>query len=147
MTKKKRSTAQRKKSSLQLSPHARTRNDHRTETAEDYVEAVAEILTTKDECRVVDLAKHFGVSHVTVSKTVKRLIGEGLLVSEPYRPITLTDEGQKLADDSRRRHEIIFEFLLKLGISREVAAIDSEGMEHHVSQETLNCFEAFTRKN
>ena len=46
-------------------PHQRTRRDHSTETAEDYVEAVAEIIAERVSCRLVDLAEYFGVSHVT----------------------------------------------------------------------------------
>ena len=67
-------------------PFAKTRNRHANETAEDYVEAVAEIIEESGECRVLDLARHFNVSHVTVSRIVKRLQGQQLLYSQPYRP-------------------------------------------------------------
>jgi DtxR family manganese transport transcriptional regulator len=129
--------------------HERTRRDHSTETAEDYVEAVADIIDEQGACRVVDLAKLFGVSHVTVTKTVSRLIAAGYLTSEPYRPINLTRKGMRVASESRRRHQIVFEFLLALGISESVAEIDAEGMEHHVSEETLGKFQEITaqRKN
>ncbi len=75
-------------------PHQRTRRDHATETAEDYVEAVADILDAHETCRVTDLAKRFAVSHVTVNRIVGRLANEGLLVTEPYQPITMTSKGQ-----------------------------------------------------
>lgn len=126
--------ASRKKRS---NPHQRTRNDHATETAEDYVEAVSDIIDEKGTCRVVDLAGHFGVSHVTVSRIVGRLKNEGLLLTEPYRPITLTASGKRMARASRKRHEIVYEFLLSLGIDEQTAAVDSEGIEHHVSEATL----------
>ena len=70
-------------------PFKQTRAHHANETAEDYVEAVAEIIAETGECRVLDLARHFSVSHVTVSRIVKRLKSEDLLNSEPYRPIKL----------------------------------------------------------
>ncbi len=70
--------------------HRRTRRDHSTETAEDYVEAIAEIMERNGTCRVVDLAKHFGVSHVTVTRIVTRLQDEGLSCTEKYRPIEMT---------------------------------------------------------
>ena len=123
--------------------HKRTRKDHSTETAEDYVEAVADLIDERGTCRVVDLARYFAVSHVTVTKTVARLQAAGYVTSEPYRPIELTRKGRRVANESRRRHEIVLQFLLSLGISREVAEIDAEGMEHHVSKETLDRFEAF----
>ena len=119
------------------SPHRRTRHDHANETAEDYVEAIAETVQNKGECRVVDLARHFGVSHVTVSHIVGRLQEAGLLQTAPYRPITLTRSGARLAASSRKRHEVVYEFLLSLGVDADTAAIDSEGLEHHVSSKTL----------
>lgn len=119
-------------------PHRRTRDDHANETAEDYVEAVFDVISEKDVCRVQDLAKHFDVSHVTVSRIVSRLQTAGLMETKPYRPITLTSDGEKLAKRMKKRHEIVYQFLLSLGIDEETAQIDSEGIEHHVSSKTLN---------
>lgn len=124
-------------------PHRRTRSDHANETAEDYVEAVATILQEKGTCRVVDLARHFGVSHVTVTRIVSRLQDEGLVVTEAYRPISLTAKGGRLAKRSRERHEIVYQFLLAIGVDAETAATDAEGIEHHVSPATLERFTAF----
>ncbi len=125
-------------------PHERTRRDHSTETAEDYVEAVAEIIDKNGDCRVADLAEFFEVSHVTVTRIVARLVGEELLETRPYRPITLTSAGKRLATKSRKRHEIVFEFLLALGVGEEIAALDAEGIEHHVSPVTLRRLEELT---
>ncbi len=121
--------------------HQRTRRDHATETAEDYVEAVADIARESDRCRVTDLAERFAVSHVTVTKIIARLQREGLVETVPYGPITLTESGAQLAQESRRRHEIVYNFLLALGVSEQTAAVDAEGLEHHVSPETLECME------
>ncbi|MCA9310000.1 MAG: manganese-binding transcriptional regulator MntR, partial [Phycisphaerales bacterium] len=115
---------------------SRTRAAHRDETAEDYVEAVAQIIEEQGEARVRDLALLMGVSHVTVSRIVTRLCSEGLLETRPYRPITLTLRGRRLAQRSRERHEAVLAFLLSIGVSRKQAEIDAEGIEHHVSQET-----------
>lgn len=123
--------------------HARTRADHASEVAEDYVEAVAETIEARGECRVADLAERFAVSHVTVSRIVRRLVGEGLLETEPYRPVTLTHEGARLAERCRERHDLVYRFLLALGVSPEVATLDSEGLEHHLSEETLARIRAF----
>ncbi len=122
-------------------PFRRTRNDHAKETAEDYVEAVDDIVGSKGLCRASDLAKKFDVSHVTVHRIVARLHQEGWLETEPYRPIELTAKGKRLAKESRQRHEVVYQFLLAIGVDPEVAAVDAEGIEHHVSQETLNRFE------
>lgn len=124
-------------------PHRRTRSDHATETAEDYVEAIADIMDHQSTCRVVDLATRFAVSHVTVSRILTRLVSLGLVQTEPYQPVRLTAEGAKLAKRTRHRHETVYKFLLAIGVSPKTAAIDTEGIEHHVSPETLKRFEAF----
>jgi len=128
-------------STMRSVPHQRTRRDHTTETAEDYVEAIADILDEEETCRVTGLAKRFSVSHVTVHRIVERLQNEGLVVTEPYQPITLTSAGKRLAARCRQRHEIVYHFLLAIGIDEATAAIDAEGIEHHVSPRTLRRFQ------
>jgi DtxR family manganese transport transcriptional regulator len=119
------------------------------ETAEDYVEAIADIIASHGECRVTDLAARFGVSHVTVSRTIGRLAdrrrGPALVQSEPYRPIELTAAGRRLAAAAKSRHETCVQFLVALGLDRRTAEIDAEGIEHHVSPRTLRLFARFTR--
>jgi DtxR family manganese transport transcriptional regulator len=127
-------------------PHRRTRENHANETAEDYVEAVFEIVEETGQCRVGDLVKHFAVSHVTVSRTVGRLQSEGLLHTQPYKPIELTSAGIKLAKRMKKRHAIVFNFLLSLGVDQQTAQIDSEGIEHHVSDQTLRAMKDFTNR-
>lgn len=123
--------------------YSRIRSDHATELAEDYVEAIAEIQEEKGSCRSVDLARLFGVSHVTVNKTVGRLVRDGFVETEPYGPVTLTTKGRKLAKAAKVRHELVFAFLVALGVSKKTAQIDSEGIEHHVSGETLEAMQKF----
>jgi DtxR family transcriptional regulator, manganese transport regulator len=125
--------------------HQRTRADHATETAEDYCEAVHDFCLQEGRCRVVDLALHFAVSHVTVTKIVKRLQREGYVSTQPYGPIGLTTQGAALAKQSRRRHQVVYDFLVALGVDEPVAMVDAEGIEHHVSPQTLAKFEEFTQ--
>jgi DtxR family manganese transport transcriptional regulator len=111
------------------------------------VEAIAATIREKGRCRGADLAKLFGVSNVTVTKTVARLQSEGLVNTEPYGPLRLSVDGEKLAEKARKRHETVFLFLLKLGVRRSVAETDSEGIEHHVSEETLRAFRRFLKND
>lgn len=115
----------------------RTRSDHAAETAEDYVEAILDMIERDGECRVTPLAEQFGVSHVTASKIVRRLSRDDLVIAEPREPITLTARGRRLARHCRERHEVVYRFLLAIGVSTRVAAVDTEGIEHHVSPQTL----------
>ena len=55
----------------------------------------------------------------------------------PYQPIELTTKGKSLAMRVKNRHEIVYRFLLSLGVDQQTAHIDSEGIEHHVSEVTL----------
>jgi DtxR family manganese transport transcriptional regulator len=118
----------------------RTREEHSHETAQDYVELIAALIAETGEARAIDLAHRLGVTHVTVGRTIQRLARDGYVTAQPYRSIFLTDTGRKLAEESRRRHEIVFAFLKSLGIPEAVAQSDAEGIEHHVSPETLAAF-------
>ena len=120
-----------------------TRLARKTEIAEDYVELIADLIDSGGEARAVDIARGLGVSHATVIKTIGRLQRDGLVVTKPYRAIFLTDEGRRLATWSRQRHELVVQFLLAIGVSEETAHADAEGMEHHVSTETLAAFDRF----
>lgn len=116
---------------------SRTREDHSRELDEDYVELIASLIVEKGEARATDLAERLDVSHVTVSKRVAKLRRDGLVRGERYRSIFLTDDGAALAARSRERHRIVLEFLLGIGVEREIAEADAEGIEHHVSETTL----------
>ena len=121
------------------------RNARNSETAEDYTEMIADLIRNAGEARAVDLAKHFGVTGPTVNSIIRRLVRDGLVVSKPYRSIFLTDKGQILADYCKKRHEIVYNFLIKIGVNSDIAKNDAEGIEHHVSAETLSVFEKYNK--
>jgi DtxR family manganese transport transcriptional regulator len=120
----------------------RSRRDHASEIAQDYAEAIADLSATMGEARVTDLARRLGVTHVTVNRTLGRLQRAGYVNTKPYRAIFLTEQGRNLAAASKRRHETVVAFLRSLGIPRRAAEMDAEGIEHHVSRDTLAAFEA-----
>lgn len=132
-----------RKAKLQSAAFQRTRADHSSELVEDYVELIADLIDEKGEARGNDVAIRLGVANATVVKMLKKLVERKLVTQEPYRDIMLTGEGWALAEDGRRRHDIVENFLLTLGISAETARIDSEGIEHHVSDETLKAMQRF----
>ncbi|MEO0823829.1 MAG: manganese-binding transcriptional regulator MntR [Pseudomonadota bacterium] len=121
----------------------RLRSAHAREVTEDYVELIADLIDHEGEARSVALAERFGVTAATVNNTVKRLERDGLVTSRPYRSIFLTDEGRALAEACRARHRLVCAFLEALGVSRETAEADAEGIEHHVSRATLEAFQRF----
>lgn len=125
----------------------RTRQQHAQERAQDYVEAIAELIDEHGEARATDLARNLGVTHVTVIRTVQRLQRDGLVTTQPYRSIFLTSEGRTLAVKSKARHELVVAFLEALGVPTATARADAEGIEHHVSPATLTAFEKFVAKS
>ena len=127
-------------------PAARTRRDHAQELAQDYVELIAELIEQHGEARVTDLARRLGVTHVTVNRTIQRLQRAGFVSTEPYRAIFLTTAGQRLARESRDRHDLVVRFLVALGVPPAVAESDAEGIEHHVSRETLRAFRQYVER-
>ena len=124
----------------------RIRRDHSSEIAEDYVELIADLIETGGEARLVDLASLLGVSRPTVNATITRLTKEGYVESKPYRAIFLTEKGRETANRSRERHRIVLGFLHAIGVPPAIAEADAEGMEHHVSDETLEALARATER-
>ena len=122
----------------------RIRRAHQSEVAEDYVEMISDLIEETGEARTVDLAARFGVTSPTVNAIVRRLQRENLVETRPYRSIFLTEAGKALAESSRARHQIVRDFLVTIGVPEIIAEEDAEGVEHHVSEETLAVFAQIT---
>ena len=125
----------------------RIRRAHQSEVAEDYVEMIADLIAETGEARTVDLAARFGVTSPTVNAIIQRLHREDLVETRPYRSIFLTEAGQLLAKKARDRHRIVRDFLVAIGVPETVAEEDAEGIEHHVSAETLAVFAKITNQD
>ena len=124
----------------------RIRRAHQSEVAEDYVEMIADLIIENGEARTVDLAARFGVTSPTVNAIIQRLAREDLVETRPYRSIFLTEKGTALAEASRQRHKIVRDFLVSIGVPEAIAEEDAEGVEHHVSPETLDIFFSITTR-
>ena len=121
----------------------KVRNAHKTENTEDYLELISELLITKGEARIVDIASKLDIAQATANKTIQRLQNQGYIKRQPYRSIFLTVKGQMIASKSKKRHNIVYKFLLNLGIDEKTASADAEGIEHHVSEKTLKKMEKY----
>ena len=124
----------------------KVRDAHKTENTEDYLEIIADLLNTKGEARIVDIASKLDIAQATANKTIQRLQNQGFVKKEPYRSIFLTLKGQEVASVSKKRHIIVLTFLKNLGLDAKTAEADAEGIEHHVSDKTLKKMEQFNKK-
>ena len=122
----------------------RIRKAHQSEVAEDYVEMIADLIERTGEARAVDLASLFGVTAPTVNATIQRLQKDGLVISRPYRSIFLSPEGQQLAKSCKERHRIVRDFLIAIGVDRDVAEQDAEGVEHHAARPRCSALQNFS---
>ena len=121
----------------------KARTAQSTALLEDYAELIADLLAAGGEARPTDIARRLGVSHATVIKTIARLKREGLATSRPYRGVFLTEPGEALAARVKSRHRLVVDLLLAVGVPREAAEQDAEGIEHHVSEASLAAFAEF----
>jgi DtxR family manganese transport transcriptional regulator len=121
----------------------KARSGRSTALLEDYAELIADLLACGGEARPTDIARRLGVSHATAIKSIQRLKREGLATARPYRGVFLTQAGQALAERVRDRHRVVVDVLVALGVPIEAAESDAEGMEHYVSEQTLEAFLEF----
>jgi DtxR family transcriptional regulator, manganese transport regulator len=130
---------------IQARRFGKTRSAQSTALLEDYVELIADLLISAGEARPTEIARRLGVSHATAIKTVSRLKRAGLATARPYRGIFLTEKGQALAERVRARHRVVVDLLCAVGVPTESAESDAEGIEHYVSEPTLQAFSRFLR--
>lgn len=123
----------------------KARTARSTALLEDYVELIAALLSAHGEARATDIAKRLGVSHPTAIKSIARLKREGLATARPYRGVFLTEAGRELAERVHARHRLVVDLLVVVGVPAEAAESDAEGIEHHVSDATLDAFARFLR--
>ena len=130
---------------IQARRFGKTRSAKSGALLEDYVELISDLLGGAGEARPTDIARRMGVSHATAIKTVSRLKRAGLATARPYRGIFLTEKGHALAERVRARHRLVVDLLCAIGVPLESAEADAEGIEHYVSETTLQAFSRFLR--
>jgi Mn-dependent DtxR family transcriptional regulator len=116
-----------------------------TAAAEDYLERIAALIKLKGYARVVDIAAELKISQASVTTMVQRLDADGLVKYEKYRGMVLTDAGEAVAARIAHRHELLTRLLRFFDLPEDVIFRDVEGMEHHISGETLAALERLTR--
>jgi Mn-dependent DtxR family transcriptional regulator len=113
---------------------------NRSESTEDHLERIQELIEQKGYARVADLAASLCLSVSAVSNMVRRLARRGFVNYERYRGFTLTPAGRQVAQQVKARHKTFTEFLELLGLDAETVNREVEGIEHHLRPETLRLF-------
>jgi Mn-dependent DtxR family transcriptional regulator len=109
-----------------------------SQSAEDYLERIHELIQEKGYARVVDIASSLKVREASVTSMVQKLDELGFVNYEKYRGLVLTDKGREVARGIRNRHETLSRFFSLLGLSAETQQQDIEGIEHHLSPATVD---------
>jgi DtxR family Mn-dependent transcriptional regulator len=108
-----------------------------THREEDYLEAILHVVRKKGYARVGDIARHLNCSAATVTEMFGRLSKGELVNYEKYGGVTLTEKGKKIGVEVDRRHGILKEFFMMLGVSEETADLDACEVEHSIHPETM----------
>jgi Mn-dependent DtxR family transcriptional regulator len=116
-----------------------------SQSAEDYLERIHELIEEKGYARVVDIASSLDVKQASVTSMVQKLGELGYLNYEKYRGLVLTDKGRAVATGIQKRHETLSRFFSLFGLDVETQKHDIEGIEHHLSPATVEVLADVTR--
>jgi len=108
-----------------------------SQSAEDYLERIHELIEEKGYARVVDIASSLKVRQASVTSMVQKLAEAGYLKYEKYRGLIMTEQGLEVARRIKSRHETLSRFFSLFGIDAESQRQDIEGIEHHLSADTM----------
>lgn len=110
---------------------------NRSESVEDHLERIQELVDRQGYARVSDVADSLGLNRSTVSNMIRRLAKRGYVNYQRYRGFTLTESGRAVAAEIRARHQTITAFLRQLGVEAETIEAEVEDIEHHLKPQTL----------
>ncbi|UUZ79589.1 transcriptional regulator MntR [Paenibacillus sp. P26] len=112
-----------------------------TPSMEDYLERIYKLIDEKGYARVSDIAEGLEVHPSSVTKMIQKLDKDNYLIYEKYRGLVLTSKGQKVGKRLVDRHQLLEEFLTLIGVSEDTIYKDVEGIEHHLSWDSITCIE------
>ncbi len=110
---------------------------------EDYLEIISELVGLKGYATTLDISRHMNVSPPSVTKMLQKLDKDGYLEYEKYHGINLTSKGNHVAEAIRQKHSTLLEIFEILGIKKDIANQDAEGMEHYLNPKTIKILRKF----
>ncbi|PZD93419.1 transcriptional regulator MntR [Paenibacillus sambharensis] len=112
-----------------------------TPSMEDYLERIYKLIDEKGYARVSDIAEGLEVHPSSVTKMIQKLDKDNYLIYEKYRGLVLTSKGKKMGKRLVDRHQLLESFLEMIGVPGETIYKDVEGIEHHLSWDSITCIE------
>ncbi len=106
---------------------------HLQESGEMYLETIFALNKTHPPVRAIDISERMGYSKPSVSRAMGLLKGGGFILVDDNGHITLTADGQAVAEKIYERHTLLTDFLVQLGVDRDTAAEDACRIEHVIS--------------
>jgi|SRR5690606_3259854 len=113
-----------------------------TPSMEDYLERIYKLMEEKGYARVSDIAEGLSVHPSSVTKMIQKLDKDNYLIYEKYRGLILTPKGKKMGKRLMERHQLLEAFLTTIGVQDENIYHDVEGIEHHLSWDSITCIES-----
>ena len=110
---------------------------HLQESGEMYLETVYILSNKSESIRSIDICEYMGYSKPSVSRAVGLLKNGGYVTVDEKGYITLTSEGKSVAEKMFERHTILTDFLVRLGVDKDIASEDACKIEHHISEESF----------
>lgn len=107
------------------------------ESAENYLETILILSKDKDHVHSIDIANELDFSKPSVSVAMKNLRSSGHIIVDDNGHIKLTDSGRKIAQSMYDRHTIISDWLISLGVEKEIAINDACKIEHDISEQSF----------
>ena len=117
------------------------------ESVEDYLETILILNKSLANVRSIDIANELNYSKPSVSVAMKNLRQKGYVTVSGEGFILLTEEGRALAETVYKRHSILSQWLIRLGVTPETAIADACKMEHDMSAESFEAVKAYLLKN
>jgi len=116
-----------------------------SQSVEDYLEAIYNIIAEKGYVRTKDIAEELNVTSPSVSAMLKKLQDEKLIFYEKYGGVTMTHEGEKIAKTIKHRHDTLKKLLNIILVPEDIANRDACKLEHNLNSKSIEQLTKFVQ--
>jgi Mn-dependent DtxR family transcriptional regulator len=117
-----------------------------TKALEMYVKVAYELEEEMGTATVSDMAHRLGVKAPSVTAALQKLDTMGMVKYRRYQNVKLTRVGKTLAKKLHDRNKTLMDFLLMIGVDKDIAETDACEIEHVVNPETIERLADYLKK-